>query len=501
MKQNYRFFDLTLLTGIILFLFLPLFQNTLHIKKWVKPLKGAFIPEKDTAFNWNGWFEEAYQQRKNKFLNQNFGLRNYYVLLNNQVDFTLFKKTNAEHVIPGKAGVFFEDTYINAYLGKNFVGEKNLKQLASKLKQAQELLKSNGIQLEILLLPGKASFFPEYIPDHYGSKRAVSNYDFISAYSKKIDLDLIDMNAWFKKLKTTTIYDLYPSGGIHWSNYGALLAFDSLQKHIESRTAMQLSKFEITKVNISEELINPDNDIADALNLCRDIKPLSMPYAEYKWSERTNEIKPRAIFIGDSYFWNWYYQGLVNNCFTDARFWYYNQTVYPDTLPERDVKNLAFKEAVSANQVIVLMATETNIHDIGWGFADRVIESFKFHEASQLSEKPVLSQDLIRRKDIYLRYFINEIRNTPVWLDKVKVKSKEKNISLDSMLALDADYLYETDYALKSVIDYTNETIERIKKDENWMKDVRAKAKKNKVSVEEMLELDAKYLYDTEVKK
>jgi len=499
MKTNYRFIDLGLLLGIMLFLFLPLLQDLLHLKKNVKPLRGAYEIKNDTAFTWGAWFSERYQIRKNDHLNQNFGFRNYYVRLNNQIDLTLFNKINAEHVVMGKAGVFFEDDYIKAYLGKNFVGKEKLEALANKLKQAQLLLKSNGIQLEILFLPGKASFYPEYIPERYGKKKRISNYEHLSQYARKIQLEFIDYNAWFKKLKPKTAYDLYPTGGIHWSNYGALIAFDSLRKHIEGNTVHALREFKITRVNFSETLVDPDNDIADALNLLRDIKPLSMPYAEYQWIEKPLASKPPVLFVGDSYFWNWYYQGLVNNFFENARFWYYNQTIFPDTLPEREVQKLPFKETVMSNKVVVLMATESNIHDIGWGFADKVLAHFTPGENMKNTD-PVALAGLEARKKIYVRYFMEEIKKTPEWMNKVRIKAQEKNIPRDAMLVLDAEYLYDTEYGTTPVIQYTEQTKKRIRGDENWMKDVRAKAKEKNISVDEMLELDAKYLYDTEMK-
>ena len=68
------------------------------------------------------------------------------------------------------------------------------------------------------------------------------------------------------------------------------------------------------------------------------------------------------------------------------------------------------------------------------------------------------------------------------------------------MILLDADYLYTTEYYLSEVVDFTEHTKERIRKDEKWLKDVTAKAKEKKISIEEMLELDAKYIYDKEIK-
>ncbi len=488
MKTNYPRVDIALLTVILLFLFLPLLQSKLHFKKHVKPLQGAYKEAPDTVFSWKAWFNERFQEKRSAHLNQEFGFRNYYVRLNNQVDFTLFHKINAEHVVLGKAGVFYEDDYIKAYYGRNFTGHDNIKQLAEKLKQAQEILKSKGVILEILFLPGKASFFPEFIPDAYAGTKRTSNYEALAQQAKKTGLDVIDFNSWFRNMRATSTYDLYPAGGIHWSNYGALLAFDSLREHVEKTAGIPLREFRITRVRHSNTFLDPDNDIANALNLLRDIKPLSMPIAEYKWLEKPGETRPRALFIGDSYFWNWYYQGLVNNTFSDARFWYYNQTVYPDTLATRDVKNLPFVETVLSNKVVVLMATESNIHDIGWGFADNVIKFIK----------PGSSEEIRRR--IYINYFIHEIKNTAAWLADIKKKALEKNVSLDEMLALDAAYLYDTKYAKEEVIAFTEQTKKRIRSDEKWLSEVKAKAEAKKISLDEMLELDAKYIYDMEQK-
>lgn len=490
MKTNYRRVDIALLLVILLFLFLPLLQSKLHFKKQVKPLQGAFTEAADTVFGWKGWFNERFQEKRSAHLNQAFGFRNYYVRLNNQVDFTLFHKINTEHVVLGKAGVFYEDDYIKAYYGKNFIGNDKIQQLAKKLKQAQEILKSKGVILEILFLPGKASFFPEFIPAAYAGTKRTSNYEALAQQAKKISVDVIDFNSWFRKMRTTSTYDLYPVGGIHWSNYGALLAFDSLRAHVEKAAGIPLREFRITRVRHSNTFLDPDNDIANALNLLKDIKPLSMPIAEYKWLEKPGATKPNALFIGDSYFWNWYHQGLVNNTFSDARFWYYNQTIYPDTLETREVKNLPFVETVLSNKVVVLMATESNIHDIGWGFADNVISFIK----------PGSSGDMGRRKEIYTNYFIQEIKNTAQWLAEVKKKALQKNISLDAMLAMDAEYLYDTKYAKEEVIAFTEKAKERIRLDEKWLANVKKKAFQKNISLDEMLELDAKYIYDMEQK-
>lgn len=495
MKNNYRLIDKGLVIAILLFLFLPLLQSFVKLKKTIKPLNGSFVQVPDTGFGWNGWFNESFQEKKAAYLNQNFGFRNYYVRINNQADFTFFKKINAEHVVAGKAGVFFEDNYIDAYYGKNFVGKEPLEQLSKDLKEAQELLKSYGIDLEILLLPGKASYYPEFIPDALKAPKKISNYEYLATCLQKNQTDHIDFNAWFRQQKNKSVYDLYPAGGIHWSHYGAMLAFDSLLRHIETRTPLTLRSFRVDKIEFAEPTVNPDNDILDALNLWRTPRAQFMPYAAYTWLQVPNETKPCVLFVGDSYYWNWYYQGLIYNTFTDASFWYYNQTAYAPDFSQKAVTELPFKETIEQNKAVILMATETNVHDIGWGFARKVIATFKKKENIELPA------GFKFRRQVYISYFKQEIKNTPSWFAKIKEKAGMKNISADSMIVLDAEYLYDTEYAKPEVIEYTEQTKLRIKNDPAWLKDVKAKARTNKVSVEEMLELDAKYIYDTEGKE
>ena len=60
---------------------------------------------------------------------------------------------------------------------------------------------------------------------------------------------------------------------------------------------------------------------------------------------------------------------------------------------------------------------------------------------------------------------------------------------------------YETDYCKPEVVTLIEETKERIKNTKEWIEQIRVKAKEKGITEAEMLELDAKYLYDTELKK
>jgi len=85
-------------------------------------------------------------------------------------------------------------------------------------------------------------------------------------------------------------------------------------------------------------------------------------------------------------------------------------------------------------------------------------------------------------------------------MEDIKKKAEKNKVSIEEMINLDAIYIYETDYCKPEVVDLIEKTKERIKKTKEWMDQIKAKAKEKNISEEEMLELDAKYLYDTELK-
>jgi hypothetical protein len=485
-REKYK---IVLLSIILLFLFIPVLQNVFRFKKNIPELKGAYTPVKDTVVSVESWFNGRYQEIKDKYLTQNFGLRTYYIMLKNQINYKLFKVANIKRVIIGKGDFLFETDYIDAYYGNNFIGTKPLTEHYKKLKAVQDYLASMGIDLEVVFLPSKASYYPELIPDELVTTKKITNYRCATILCKKLNIDYVDFSSWFLKLKDSSPYDLYPKTGIHWSNYGALISTDSLRKHIEHNTKLNLRSFAITNVYFKNSVRDPDDDIGKVMNLLSPVKTLPMPYADYKWEDEPEDVKPKTLVIADSYYWNIYTEGLANNIFSDNKYWYYNQTVYPESEPVRDVSKLDLLNEINKNKVIILMATEINVHDIGWGFVEKAYDLFKNDLNGAL------------RKRIYVELISQNIKQNKEWLTDIDRKAKEKNISIPEMITLDAVYVYKTEYGSPEVAELLDETVARIKNTKPWMADIAKKAKEKNVSIDEMVEMDAKYIYDTELKK
>ena len=198
-------------------LFLPLIQTKLNIFE-LSPLKGDVRYPAQAQFSISDWFSSKYQEEKETYLNSMFGFRSTCVRVNNQIAYSFFKKANANGVIIGKDNYLYEESYLNSYNGSDFLGQDSINHTLNRLKYLTDTLKKLNKQLIVVFAAGKASFYPEYIPDSYlKSNVDNTNYKALSIGAKNIGLNVIDFNAWFVKNKSISKYPLYPKHGIHWS--------------------------------------------------------------------------------------------------------------------------------------------------------------------------------------------------------------------------------------------------------------------------------------------
>ena len=101
------------------------------------------------------------------------------------------------------------------------------------MKFISDTLQKLNKQLLFVFAPGKASFYPEYIPDKYLTQKGITNYQIFLEGIKQRGINHIDFKKWFSDNKYKSKYPLYPQHGVHWSTYGTALVTDSLIKKIE----------------------------------------------------------------------------------------------------------------------------------------------------------------------------------------------------------------------------------------------------------------------------
>lgn len=367
MRPNTNIFKNALLAFTMLILLLPMIQSNFGLMN-IYPLAGDDNPEKDTTFSIRNYFSGVYQQKLNNHLASGFGFRSLLIRFHNQVDFWLFNKVNAQGVIAGKDQYLFETTYINAQLGKDFIGQDSINKRLAQLSMISDKLKVLNKQLILVIAPSKPSFYREYLPDVYAGSTTKNNYTCLAKGIKTTTLNCIDFSAHFNRLKHTSRYPLYPKHGNHWSTYGAYLAADSILKFIEWQRKADLPDLSVKSIAM-EQPKNDDKDIEYGINLLFKLKSFDLAYPEVV-IDTAGKTKPRVLVIGDSFYWGLYHLG-INRCFQQSQFWYYNQAVYPVTANKQVmVKDLNFNKEIAKYDVILLLSTESNSHNLGWGFIE-----------------------------------------------------------------------------------------------------------------------------------
>jgi hypothetical protein len=396
-----------------------------------KRLNGYFrLKEKPTIWNFSlkSWFDGTFQDDFSKRLEDHVGFRNTLFRVHNQYDYSLFGISHALGFIRGKKGVLYEEDYIYEYTGKYFIGKQVIDKKLDRLEDIYRHLASEHIPLILVFEPGKASFEPKYIPDHYRPwQRSLTNYEYMQQGLRSRHIPYLDLNRYFLEMKDTARYPLFPKYGMHWSIYGLRFAVDTLEKYIETECHTRLPAIRLLRTEVSDSLRDTDYDIGGLLNL---IFPLPRTIAAYPILSVENDPGKRnlnMLVIGDSYYLN-IKKKLSDQLYKKEIYWYYNSKVFPhivdDDNPEYiDKTNLA--GTLGQFNAIMLMVSEINLHCMYWNFIDDAYLSFN----------PGVREDSVYTIE-------NSIRNNREWFRFVVAKARQRHLTLDRMIRKDAEYMY-----------------------------------------------------------
>jgi hypothetical protein len=214
MSNTIKGFLFCIILGLML---IPIIQSKFEFVK-LTSLKGAITQPEKKYINAKDWFSGDFQLLEEKYLNETFGFRNLFIRINNQIAFSLFNKAKANGVIIGKHNYLYEENYIKAYYGTDFIGIDSISHRIERLKFIQDTLSKLNKTIIIVFAAGKGSFYPENFPKEYLKEKGKTNYEYHVKLAKEYGLNYIDFNSYFIENKNKSKYPLYPQYGIHWSN-------------------------------------------------------------------------------------------------------------------------------------------------------------------------------------------------------------------------------------------------------------------------------------------
>ncbi len=415
---------------LVVLMFLPLIQQIFPIVKQ-KDLIGYSEKIPKPKINIVNWFEGSFQSEMDKYVNENIGYRNFLIRNYNQIMYSLFNTTNANGVMIGKENYLYILGYIENYLGLNYIGEDIIKDNVKHLSIVRDSLKTKGIDLVVLIAPGKASFYPEYLPERYSNlKPKTTNFEVYNRELIKNNIHYLDFNSWIISLKRKTPYRLFPNTGVHWGGYACCLANDSITKYFEKLYSIRLPHLKIKNIRLSDTMFGNDDDVEKLMNIYTNIPDIPMPKINYIVDSNKGHVdKLKVLTIGDSYFAGLSELGLGQYVFYDSEYWYYFKQViknnkYKCTTEDYD----KIKNEIEKYDVVFIVVTE--------GTLQFTLNQF-FEELYSYYNNGFFDKEYKRMIDKYVK----SINNNKEWLDLVKKKARQRGVSLDKAIKDDAEYM------------------------------------------------------------
>ena len=333
-----KHFHKILFFSTIVIMVVFLIQTVTGVVK-LEPLQGVTIETEKPKLTLKNYTDGSFQNESENYLREHFGFREWLIRGYNQFLWGCFRESNNATVVRGKKDWLFEETHVRDYyesLMYNYAADndemrRTFETEVQRFKKVQELLEEYNIHLFLVIAPCKDAIYPEYLPKNttYIRPDGLHAYDY---YKKRFDetgVNYIDFVSYFRSIKDSVDYPLFPSGGTHWSNIASVYAFDSILRYMEVLGNQNLINLDIGE-RYPAETRDPDNDLEKVLNLAFPIKSRPNIYADVSIKEDSTAERPNFLAVGDSYFFNIAGSTPIWEVFQKYLYWYYNSTIYGD---------------------------------------------------------------------------------------------------------------------------------------------------------------------------
>lgn len=351
----------------------------------IDTLSGSYIKKEKEDLTLNNWSTVKYQEA----LEQSLLLDNYlspiFIKIYNQIDYTFFNILHMSEGVLGKHNYIYQQGYIDAYLGKDTIGKAALNDFAYKFKVVSDTLKKLNKHILYIQCPGKASYFPEYLPDSILKKESVySNYFSLLKVLDTYGVEYIDFKKYFLEQKNKTPYPLFTQTGIHWSEYSMPIVMDSIINYCNATYNYSIPNIKISKVKEGQAK-GLDKDLEVVMNLLFKIPGPTYGYSEVEFPKsKTNDVT--LLLVADSYLGNVYWSGFHHFFSNRSQFWFYNKSVFGNAIyNDVHILQLNYVEEALRHDLIIVGATEPGIRGNSWQFIDNMY--YFFTKGIKISEE------------------------------------------------------------------------------------------------------------------
>lgn len=405
----------------------------------MKPLS-PFIDQLEVVkqdLNFKTYLDGSYQEYLAQSARKNTGFKAFFSRCYNQVAFTFFGKCANKNVYKGSNHELYLIASLDDITGKLLTSKygniENAKADAQKNVQETltliDTLRQHGTDFLFVFCPTKTAVYPENMPQPF--KDNISDFSLAEYYIelfKENDIPHVDFYTYFKTIKDDFPYPLFTRTGSHWAECTIPFVADSLLRKIEAITDFRLPTINYIEPNFSSHYSGHDSELETSIDLLLPLCNPKIPRPIFALTDTIGKDRPNLLVVGDGNF-----SQLQESCFIEAfnqwDFWLYNKTSV-SSRPSYNWKylNQLFNTAETLEQadIVIALFTSNYLLDYMGGFT---------HTALNLYEKGCTSEQEM------IQSIINSIKENPEWFQAIERQAKEKGITTEDNLLLNAEYV------------------------------------------------------------
>ena len=436
-KQRHHIIQFACIMALLAALVLQGFTHVMPTKPLSPYTDKVKVEKRDLS--WNTYLDGSYQEYLAQQAKKSTGFREFFSRCHNQVSYTCFGEIANPNVIEGKYHEFFLKGNIDDVTGKLLLASYGTDEYAkaNARKNVEETLtlidslQQHGTQFLFILCPTKPAVYPEYLPEAY--KDSISDFVLAEYYAqlfRENNIPHIDFYNYFKTIKNNFPYPLYTRIGSHWAEATIPFVADSSLRKLEAITDYRLPNIEVIDPHLSRDYSDQDGELETHIDLLLPLRKPKVSRPIFALCDTLAKDRPNLLVVGDGYF-----TPLQGSCFVNAfnrwDFWLYNQTSI-SSRPELSWKylNQLFDTAETLKQADIVIALYTSNYLLNYmnGFTQSALELY--------SNGGTQEQEAIRS-------IMESIKNDQEWFEVIQQQAKERGISVEENLRLNATYVFQ----------------------------------------------------------
>jgi hypothetical protein len=370
------------------------------------PLFGVIVPPEKPKLSVKMLLDGTFQNGFGAYFAYKLTGRILMTRLYNQILFTVFKSSDSELLL-GKNDHWIGRVPIQPYLSEpDSNWEKALKAKVKMLAELEKKLEEHDVKFYVLVYPGKASIYPECLPQAYQPYVVAKNkgeykpdpYTLLKEYAYEEGVTFFENKELLlkEKEKGKIVFTKLSS---HWSRPASVLFFNSAISFFNSTMDGKIGSIRIE--NESPVFgMSPWCDINDGnlLNIVFGLHDFESP--EFILKVNQTDYRPNVFLCGDSFNWN-LLTGLFSTepfLFNHIDFSYYNSYVtrFPGSV--RITDNTTNYESIMENDIIIIALLDSNISSNAaqFVFAENLLHYLKELDINSNKKSPPQSDGVLK---------------------------------------------------------------------------------------------------------